>query len=132
MANESTWRDRFLKLCFERAQARGHKFVWLVLNVSNQRGVPDTLIHLHKGGAQRGCAFVEFKKGRAVVRPIQKARILGFDNNGVRAYVVRLLNREEAVIEYCDDCGGKHVMLPMFDGRMSWDATVNYLLGLLE
>ena len=97
MANESVWRARFLELLQERAECFG-EFTWMILNVSNQRGVPDVWVHLAEG-KKRACALLEFKKGKGEVSKAQRIRMAGLREKGVLTRVVRLRNHQEARFE---------------------------------
>ena len=136
MAGESAWRDRFLRKCKEHAEQRGELFTWLVLNVSMQRGVPDTWIHwAHKpqdlGPIERASAMLEFKKGKGVVSAAQRVRMVGFEALGVKTCVVRLLNNDEALLEYVDEIKGGYIMVP-FGVRASWESWIERLFYWLQ
>lgn len=131
MARENTWRDRFLMRLAALCEQRGWKLVWYVLNVANQRGVPDTFVHVHRGGSNRGCGLFEFKKGRGTTTPAQKVRLNGLDKAGVVCGVIRLLNVDEGSFEIVDECDSRYVMLPVFDRPVTWNKLAEYVLGLM-
>lgn len=130
MPRENTWRDQFLQVMQERATARGWRFAWLVLNVVNQRGVPDTWVHLYAPEYnKRSCALLEFKTGKGVVSAAQKARLAGFDDLGVHAYVVRLKNRDEATLHYYDD---NLTCFDVWPASCAWEELARRILEIMR
>lgn len=120
MPNESAWRDRFLFTLREVAKKQQVVVTHLILNVSNQRGVPDTWVHFYSTErGVRSSALLEFKKGRGLISEVQKARIVGLSAVGVYAGVIRLLDAKTAMLETITQVDTNFRVLPLTD-REQW------------